>query len=483
REAVDENFFNDPSDRTALNIVDSIQTLPLDVALEQWGIAVMNIQANVPNTLPGQAVTFIMLGESAVENAIAPEDVTADTEPITVVANTRANVRSGASQNNNVLGVADEGVAMQADAVNEARDWVRVVWRDRVGWVSTIVIDLEPDSSLDDLPVSTAPVVSPMQAFYFSTGFGQPACNEAPDVIGIHSPEGLRVDLGLNGINIEVGSFVTLKQLSDNTFALTVHWGHVLAETDDEIFTGETLVGELDENNQFVQWLDNRDATDEELALLDAFRDILPNFDIQIIDDTPQTNTGGSCSGLVATSPTLGLANGRNDFFWNAANINVTNYRVVVYNFGESRTATFDTVGAETNVSGNLTQDTIGGGFDNFAWEVQALVNGRVVCTSQRIANLQRAAVDVGPAGPGFSVVWQCAPPVTYSVEFVWSNLPASLTVDFSAIVGGVPTNSGPQSGSSGVYTMYTGGATATNGTATLSDGTVINLPGGITCL
>jgi hypothetical protein len=61
----------------------------------------------------------------------------------------------------------------------------------------------------------------------------------------------------------------------------------------------------------------------------------------------------------------------------------VTNYRVNVFGVDVNPgglVASFTTGGAETHVSGDL------GGIPGYqlAWEVQGLVNGAVVCTSQR---------------------------------------------------------------------------------------------------
>src|SRR6187401_1016586 len=43
-QSVAPDFFSKPSDRTQLASLETIQTAPLDLALEQWGIAVMNVQ-------------------------------------------------------------------------------------------------------------------------------------------------------------------------------------------------------------------------------------------------------------------------------------------------------------------------------------------------------------------------------------------------------------------------------------------------------
>lgn len=53
------------------NVTD-IRTLdlaPLDAAASEWGLVMMRLQANIPDTLPGQNVTFLLFGDVTIENA------------------------------------------------------------------------------------------------------------------------------------------------------------------------------------------------------------------------------------------------------------------------------------------------------------------------------------------------------------------------------------------------------------------------------
>lgn len=45
-----------------------ISTMPYDSALDQWGIAVIKAQANLPDAIPGQNVTFLLFGDAALDN-------------------------------------------------------------------------------------------------------------------------------------------------------------------------------------------------------------------------------------------------------------------------------------------------------------------------------------------------------------------------------------------------------------------------------
>ena len=64
--------FNQPNDRVDLAALQSITTSPLNVDTSQWGIAVLKLQADLPDALPGQAVTFLLLGDVQLKSGVVP---------------------------------------------------------------------------------------------------------------------------------------------------------------------------------------------------------------------------------------------------------------------------------------------------------------------------------------------------------------------------------------------------------------------------
>ncbi|MEO8393797.1 MAG: hypothetical protein ABI700_12470, partial [Chloroflexota bacterium] len=70
-DALAPDAFSHPNDRIDLADLDTITTAPLDLTTSQWGIAVMKAQANLPDALPGQSVTFLLLGDVHVETGVA----------------------------------------------------------------------------------------------------------------------------------------------------------------------------------------------------------------------------------------------------------------------------------------------------------------------------------------------------------------------------------------------------------------------------
>ena len=94
---VEDDFFTAPADISDVAALESIRTAGLNLDSGIWGVALMNIQANLPNTLPGQNVTFMLLGDVEVENSVDPETAfqPSDGIEITVVSPSGANIRSG----------------------------------------------------------------------------------------------------------------------------------------------------------------------------------------------------------------------------------------------------------------------------------------------------------------------------------------------------------------------------------------------------
>jgi hypothetical protein len=59
--------FGVPGDITALANVDSIRTSGLDEATQEFGMALLQVQADVEGALPGQVVTFLLMGNVSVD--------------------------------------------------------------------------------------------------------------------------------------------------------------------------------------------------------------------------------------------------------------------------------------------------------------------------------------------------------------------------------------------------------------------------------
>jgi hypothetical protein len=61
--------FDQMGDVVGVDALRALYAAPLDPASQDWGVAVFRLQASVPRTVPGQAVTFLVYGDTALENA------------------------------------------------------------------------------------------------------------------------------------------------------------------------------------------------------------------------------------------------------------------------------------------------------------------------------------------------------------------------------------------------------------------------------
>ncbi|MEO8609797.1 MAG: SH3 domain-containing protein [Chloroflexota bacterium] len=399
-----EDFFSKPADRSQIANLQSIATAPLDVNKDFWGIAVMNVQANVPNTLPGQAVTFVLLGDVKVDNAVAPEDVTQPVDPINVTTLTAANIRSGPTVNANIIGSVPNGKVLPADGRNDAGDWYRIVFSSGPGWVNKDIIYSEGD--LNTLPVINKENRSPMQSFFFTTGVGDPACNAAPpSLLVVQGPDNVKVNITANGADITIGSTIALMILPGNILQLIVVHGEAKLG-DLNVPAGFKITAQLSDDGKSIVggWEDMSPLTQEDLDLLKPLEGLPPNIlhypivlpslaDIQAILNAFQGgNSGGGgtggpgsgqadCTTFAPTSPLDGLPFGTTTFYWNPAP-GATTYQVNLYNDSGALVGSFQTDAANTSLEGDTSG--LGGGF-SFSWQVVALVNGQVACSSAPI--------------------------------------------------------------------------------------------------
>jgi hypothetical protein len=266
---------------------------------------------------------------------------------------------------------------------------------------------------------STLPIISrdsrtPMQAFNFTTGFGEPTCAESPpSLLMIQGPDNVRVDITANGADIQIGSTIVLWLLPDNRMQLVVVNGaaEVGGVTVPEGFTLFAPLNDEGEVEEDGDWTGFRALTPEELELLIPLQFIPENLlhypiiiptqtDIQAFLaslNTAQTQGGAilsgpaaggvDCPGLVPTSPLGGMAYGLNTFYWDAA-VGATSYRVNVYDEGGALVASGDVNAPNTS----LALDVLGGSGFSYSWEVSAFLNGQLACTTARVTMQREAA-------------------------------------------------------------------------------------------
>ncbi len=476
-QAVADDFFIKPSDQAVLSTVATLSTAPLDTQLNEWGVAVMSVQANIPDSLPGQAVRFILLGNSEMENAVAPPGIEPTPQPLTVKVTTSANIRSGPTRNANVVSGAPAGTELTADGLSDDGDWVRVtVNATVVGWISRDLV--KSDSDISSLPVVNGIPQTPMQAFRLKTDVTGLDCTDAPSLLMVQGPKNVKIQITANGVDVQLGSTLVFKTTEDKKFHIatidgTGRVGNLV------IPAGYMTEAGLDENGDVKgKFGPVLPIPKDELKQLQVLEEISPdvlNYKINVPDKvtpiaprptavptstTPTTNTGGGpadCTNFKGTSPLDGLSYGVNTFYWDPAP-GATSYRLTVVGFGSIDSS-----------STNVTYDLFDAGQQfQMSWFVEALVDGQVSCTSQTVTVAREAQP------PPFSASWQCGPNAE-QVTVYYQNVPpgsnaVSIEIYSLKIVDtkGVPPRSG-----SATYDKFFGGG----GNVTASGGQRIDLP------
>ncbi|MBZ0302983.1 MAG: hypothetical protein K8J31_24770, partial [Anaerolineae bacterium] len=117
------DFFSQPSDQAQLAQMETISTRPLDLNLDQWGIALMNLRANVPGALPGQATVFMLMGDTEVDNAVPPDAMLPEVDPVETRTTAEARLASGPAANANRVALLASGARIQAQGLSPDGDW------------------------------------------------------------------------------------------------------------------------------------------------------------------------------------------------------------------------------------------------------------------------------------------------------------------------------------------------------------------------
>ena len=490
---VSEDFFIQPADTADVADLETIRTASFNVSNSTWGIALMKIQANLPNTLPGQAVTFVLMGDMEVESAVAPETVfnPSDGVEITITSPNGANIRSGAGLNFNVIGGVLPNETLVTDGISEDGEWYRVAVDERVAWINQVVFDTSI-AGLSGLPILTDDLETPMQAFYLRTGIGQSDCVEAPDdLLLVQGPENIEVTITANGADIRIGSTVGLRTVIRDGEPFL----EVIAFSGEINFMGQILrpgqhsfacLG--DESDLGLDGTSNDltvtcDASPPETleefgddwCVLEDLPSSLLSYEIDILcpgetpipvinesvpsDATASNLEGVDCSTMSLVSPLTPVNSGNHAFSWNPAQGDNIRYQLVFWDFAGNEVESFFTVDTSYNV--NLGAETSTGG--EFSWEVRAYQNNEYACVTFRSPQLTRTGelnppiVEVVPS-PVFSASRSVCgiKTVDYETTVTWANAPAPVTISWTdTTFASNSAGSAAESGSLVITTSY----------------------------
>ena len=210
--------------------IQSLRLSAMNADAGVWGVALMRLQASLPEAAPKKNITLLMFGEVEIENAVESTPL-AD---VTVRSSQTINVRLLPSSEATIVTTAAPQTALLATGRNGDSSWLRVKVADgRAGWVYAPLV-----SSTDDLEtlsvVEPASIYySPMQAFYFQSGVDDAACPEAPNSgVLIQTPEGVgKVTFLINEVDIQLGSTVFFEAQTGGEMTVSVVEGSATVTT------------------------------------------------------------------------------------------------------------------------------------------------------------------------------------------------------------------------------------------------------------
>jgi len=460
------DFFTQPADLAQLFDIQALSTAPLSVDTAEWGIAVLNVQANLPDALPGESVKFLLFGDVDIENAVDPGLGDVSTPVVTLTTTDDAVMRTRPSIQANVSATVPAGTELEADQRSTDGDWARVVYDDRAGWIRVTSVE-ETDDLATLLPPDRVPY-TPMQAIRLRTNLMGISCADAPPSLAVvQGPQQMTISLNVNGANLSIGSTIALwttQTPNGPAMVLAVIDGGVYLDDGTYIPAGFIAEVMLDAaGNVTGVWSTPRPMTLEEWLMFEPLEGVpenILNYPIDVpseliagleptptpipiptavpgVPPPPPTNTPEiiqvDCAGLRPTSPLDGLPAGGVTFYWDGVSSPlVTGYRVNVYRDG-AQVASYNAPASQTNVSGDLSSVPLLG---MYTWEVQALVNGVAICTVGTNVSQRAFPTDAPAAGS----VQPTAEPTTEPTAEVTAEPTAEVTMEPTAEVTPDPT-------------------------------------------
>ncbi|MBI1278248.1 MAG: LysM peptidoglycan-binding domain-containing protein [Anaerolineaceae bacterium] len=238
--------FDKPGDVVRVANLKALHVDPFDDVKKEWGVALMRLQANIPDTLPGQSVSFLVFGNVQLENKVEPV-----VSPLITLAS--STVLLGEPQADAAL-VGALSAGDKAFALSQSTDgqWVRVELDgsdSRTGWIPSALI---PQAG--ELPTFDINSLNPMQAFSLQTGVTGVKCASAPqDGVLVQTPGGgdLKIKLTVNDVNIELGSTAFIQAQPSNIMRFSVIEGKGSVESNGQtvdVPAGSWVSVPMDEN-------------------------------------------------------------------------------------------------------------------------------------------------------------------------------------------------------------------------------------------
>lgn len=293
-------IFDESGDIVAVTAVDAMVTRPANPNTREWGVALMNILADLPENT-SDMLRLVMFGGVEVEPAAQSQ---ADAERTTCeLSNPRTgaiNMRSGPGLDFAVVDILDPADSASAYGQSADGEWIRT----NRGWVSAELSELACDAG-DELPTIAASedaYTAPMQAFTLQLSAS--GCSTAPSGLLVQAPSGQTANVRINNIELRVGSTAVLFPGQDNSLNIGNLGGNVAVTVNgstEQPPVGQMTTINLDENGNGT----GQASPSQPLSGLNLSADFLngslpervafvPGIDASVVlPGSPNTNTSG----------------------------------------------------------------------------------------------------------------------------------------------------------------------------------------------
>ena len=252
---VSDLIFNQEGDMADVDQIQSLRLSVMDDITGAWGITLMRLQANMPDSQLGKNVTLLLLGD--VE--ISADTTTTTTQDAAISGLHNVNLRQGPSLDAAVIESLPPGRIVVADGRLADNSWIRVRLPNNggTGWIASWLLTSTNGLNNLDVVEASSRNYTPMQAFTFRSGVNDALCAEAPDSgIVIKTPEGIgKITLLINEVDVQVGSTVYFQAQPGGDMAIRVIEGSVQVskfDTTVQVTTGNETTVPVDENLKAV---------------------------------------------------------------------------------------------------------------------------------------------------------------------------------------------------------------------------------------
>ncbi len=214
--------FAKSGDVAPLASLKSLSTTAFDAASKNWGLALLNIRADL---LDGN-LTAVAFGKTLLENGSEASNDFVALE-ITVTEPKGANLRAEPKPDAAIVRGVYNGDRLQAIGRVEDSSWIRIA----DGWLSKDVIRSTADlSQLQVLKPESqiADIYAPMQTFSLHTGLDDSSCAGAPDSgLLLQTPANVSTNLVVNGADLNFTGTLLLQTTADGKTVMSMLEGEV----------------------------------------------------------------------------------------------------------------------------------------------------------------------------------------------------------------------------------------------------------------